>query len=196
MSFHGIPKKSLMQGDPYHCECYKTARLLAEALKLKESEYIVSFQSRFGRAEWLKPYYAEMMADLGKKKEKNVHVICPGFSSDCLETLEEINIEGRHIFLSNGGKNFSYIPALNDNPDWIDAMQGIILENLQQNNFLNNSFKDIFNNLNYSINTINNKTILSIAPLKENTFKNIKLKKNLKDFYMILLSYKNIIKKN
>jgi ferrochelatase len=72
-----------------------------------------------------------MMADLGKKKEKNVHVICPGFSSDCLETLEEINIEGRHIFLSNGGKNFSYIPALNDNPDWIDAMQGIILENLQ-----------------------------------------------------------------
>jgi ferrochelatase len=131
MSFHGIPKKSLMQGDPYHCECYKTARLLAEALKLKESEYMVSFQSRFGRAEWLKPYYAEVMADLGKKKEKNVHVVCPGFSSDCLETLEEINIEGRHIFLNHGGKSFSYIPALNDNPEWINAMQGIILENLQ-----------------------------------------------------------------
>ena len=131
MSFHGIPKKSLMQGDPYHCECYKTARLLAEALKLKESEYMVCFQSRFGRAEWLKPYYAEVMADLGKKKEKNVHVICPGFSSDCLETLEEINIEGRHIFLHHGGKSFSYIPALNDNPEWINAMQGIILENLQ-----------------------------------------------------------------
>ena len=92
---------------------------------------MVSFQSRFGRAEWLKPYYAEMMADLGKKKEKNVHVICPGFSSDCLETLEEINIEGRHIFLSYGGKSFSYIPALNDDPEWINAMQGIILENLQ-----------------------------------------------------------------
>jgi ferrochelatase len=72
-----------------------------------------------------------VMAELGKKGEKNVHVICPGFSSDCLETLEEINIEGRHIFLNNGGKSFSYIPALNDNPDWINAMQGIILENLE-----------------------------------------------------------------
>ena len=131
MSFHGIPKKSLYQGDPYHCECHKTGRLLAEALNLKESEYKICFQSRFGKAEWLKPYFSEIITDLGKQKIKNIHVICPGFSSDCLETLEEINIEGKSIFLDNGGKNYNYIPALNTNPDWIKAMGEILNSNLQ-----------------------------------------------------------------
>ena len=131
MSFHGIPKKSLYQGDPYHCECHKTGRLLAEALNLKESEYEICFQSRFGKAEWLKPYFSEVIENLGKQKTKNLHVICPGFSSDCLETLEEINMEGKSIFLDNGGKNYDYIPALNNNPYWIEAMVEILNSNLQ-----------------------------------------------------------------
>jgi len=131
MSFHGIPKKSLYQGDPYHCECHKTGRLLAEALKLKAHEYEICFQSRFGKAEWLKPYFAEVIANLGKQQTNNLHVICPGFSSDCLETLEEINMEGKSIFISNGGKNYKYIPALNSNSIWIDAMGQILDSNLQ-----------------------------------------------------------------
>jgi ferrochelatase len=124
MSFHGVPKKSLMDGDPYHCECHKTARLLATKLKLKDDEYIVCFQSRFGKAEWLKPYFAKKLEAIASEKNLTVNVICPGFSSDCLETLEEINMEGREIFIENGGdpKGYSYIPALNDNPEWIDAM--------------------------------------------------------------------------
>lgn len=131
MSFHGIPKKSLYQGDPYHCECHKTGRLLAEALNLKDNDYQVCFQSRFGKAEWLKPYFAEVIADLGKQKINNLHVICPGFSSDCLETLEEINMEGKSIFIDNGGKNYKYIPALNSDPNWIKAMGIISSSNLQ-----------------------------------------------------------------
>ena len=131
MSFHGIPKKSLYQGDPYHCECHKTGRLLAEALKLNDSEYEICFQSRFGRAEWLKPYFSEVVASLGQQKIKNIHVICPGFSSDCLETLEEINMEGRSIFIANGGRNYKYIPALNTDTRWIKAMGEISSSNLQ-----------------------------------------------------------------
>jgi protoporphyrin/coproporphyrin ferrochelatase len=131
MSFHGIPKKSLYQGDPYHCECHKTGRLLAEALKLNDSEYQICFQSRFGRAEWLKPYFSEVISSLGKQKTKNIHVICPGFSSDCLETLEEINIEGKAIFIDNGGKGYKYIPALNTNPLWIEAIAEISSSHLQ-----------------------------------------------------------------
>ena len=131
MSFHGIPKKSLYQGDPYHCECHKTGRLLAEALKLNDSEYQICFQSRFGRAEWLKPYFSEVVSSLGKQKTKNIHVICPGFSSDCLETLEEINIEGKAIFIDNGGKGYKYIPALNTNPLWIEAIAEISSSHLQ-----------------------------------------------------------------
>ena len=131
ISFHGIPKKSLHQGDPYHCECHKTGRLLAEALNLKDSEYQICFQSRFGKAEWLKPYFSEVITNLGKQKINNLHVICPGFSSDCLETLEEINIEGKSIFINNGGKNYKYIPALNANIYWIEAMGQILNTNLQ-----------------------------------------------------------------
>lgn len=131
MSFHGIPQKSLYQGDPYHCECHKTGRLLAESLSLKNHEYQICFQSRFGKAEWLKPYFAEVIADLGKQKVNNLHVICPGFSSDCLETLEEINMEGKSIYIDNGGINYKYIPALNSNSIWIDAMGQILDSNMQ-----------------------------------------------------------------
>lgn len=131
MSFHGVPKAHLTSGDPYHCQCHKTARLLAEALKLTKSDYIVAFQSRFGKQEWLKPYLANTLEELGKSKTKRIDVICPGFSSDCLETLEEIAMEGKHIFTSNGGGEYNYISALNENEAWIHAMTDIALENLQ-----------------------------------------------------------------
>lgn len=131
MSFHGVPKFHLLKGDMYHCECHKTGRLLAEALGLNKDEYAIAFQSRFGKQEWLKPYLANMLESLGKAKVNRIDVICPGFSSDCLETLEEIAIEGKHIFQSNGGGEYHYIPALNENDAWIHAMTTIALENLQ-----------------------------------------------------------------
>jgi ferrochelatase len=131
MSFHGVPKFHLLKGDMYHCECHKTGRLLAEALGLNKDEYAIAFQSRFGKQEWLKPYLASMLESLGKAKLKRIDVICPGFSSDCLETLEEIAMEGKHIFQSNGGGEYHYIPALNENDAWIHAMTTIALENLQ-----------------------------------------------------------------
>ncbi len=131
MSFHGLPKFHLMKGDPYHCECHKTARLLAEALELGKDEYTIAFQSRFGKQEWLKPYLASTLANLGKAKTKRIDVICPGFSSDCLETLEEIAMEGKEIFTHAGGGEYHYIPALNENEAWIHAMTAIALENLQ-----------------------------------------------------------------
>jgi protoporphyrin/coproporphyrin ferrochelatase len=130
MSFHGVPKFHLMKGDPYHCECHKTARLLAEALGLNKEQYQVAFQSRFGKQEWLKPYLAGTLKDLGKAKTKRIDVVCPGFSSDCLETLEEIAMEGKGIFQSNGGGEYHYIPALNESDAWIHAMTAIALENL------------------------------------------------------------------
>ncbi len=131
MSFHGVPKFHLLKGDPYHCECHKTARLLAETLALNKNEYLIAFQSRFGKQEWLKPYLENVLQTLGKAKTQRVDVICPGFSSDCLETLEEIAMEGKHIFQSNGGGEYHYIPALNENDAWIHAMTEIALENLQ-----------------------------------------------------------------
>jgi len=131
MSFHGVPKAHLIGGDPYHCQCHKTSRLLAEKLGLDNDEYLIAFQSRFGKQEWLKPYLASTLEKLGKAKTKRIDVICPGFSSDCLETLEEIAMEGRHIFQNNGGGEYHYIPALNENEAWIHAMTEIALENLQ-----------------------------------------------------------------
>lgn len=131
MSFHGVPKFHLDKGDPYFCECQKTARLLAENLGLNKEEYRVAFQSRFGRQEWLQPYLGSTLEELGKEKIARIDVICPGFSSDCLETLEEIAMEGKHIFQSNGGGDYLYIPALNENEAWIHAMTQIALENLQ-----------------------------------------------------------------
>lgn len=130
MSFHGVPRRTLEKGDPYHCECQKTARLLAEALKLKEGQYHIAFQSRFGRAEWLKPYTTDLLAQLGRQNVGRVDVVCPGFISDCLETLEEIAIEGKTTFLQAGGKEFQYIPCLNERDDWMQALTDITLKNL------------------------------------------------------------------
>jgi protoporphyrin/coproporphyrin ferrochelatase len=131
MSFHGVPKVHLTSGDPYHCTCHKTGRLLAEALGLSKDEYLIAFQSRFGKQEWLKPYLAATLEDLGKAKTARIDVICPGFSADCLETLEEIAMEGKEIFTHAGGGEYHYIPALNENEAWIHAMTAIALENLQ-----------------------------------------------------------------
>jgi len=130
MSFHGLPRYTLDKGDPYHCECQKTGRLIAEELGLQQEQYLISFQSRFGRAEWLKPYTAATLAELGKQKTKRVDVFCPGFVSDCLETLEEIAMEVRDEFLQAGGGEYHYIPCLNERPDWIHALTALALDNL------------------------------------------------------------------
>ncbi|QQZ28232.1 ferrochelatase [Thiothrix subterranea] len=126
MSFHGIPKRNLMLGDPYHCECHKTARLLAAELNLRPNEWRVTFQSRFGKAEWLQPYTDKTMQALPAEGIKHVDVICPGFAADCLETLEEIREENREYFQHAGGETYHYIPALNANPDHIKALADII----------------------------------------------------------------------
>ncbi|MFH1602831.1 MAG: ferrochelatase [Pseudomonadota bacterium] len=130
MSFHGLPRYTLDRGDPYHCECQKTARLLAEALGLAPDEYQLSFQSRFGRAEWLKPYTAATLAQWGKQGMRRVDVVCPGFVADCLETLEEIGMEGKAEFLAAGGKEFHAIPCLNESAAWIQALAQIALEHM------------------------------------------------------------------
>ncbi|MEI8157771.1 MAG: ferrochelatase [Burkholderiales bacterium] len=125
MSFHGVPAQTLELGDPYHCECFKTARLLAERLGIDKTEYKVTFQSRLGRAKWLQPYTEPTLIAMAKSGVKRVDVVCPGFTSDCLETLEEIDMEGRAAFLLAGGKAFHYIPCLNDDPEWITALCNI-----------------------------------------------------------------------
>lgn len=131
MSFHGIPKRNLELGDPYFCECHKTGRLLAERLRLKEHEYCVTFQSRFGKAEWLQPYTDKTLQQLAKEGIKSVNIICPGFSADCLETLEEIEEENREYFLEAGGETYSYIPALNDDIDHIRLFADIVEQHTQ-----------------------------------------------------------------
>ena len=130
MSFHGVPKRTLMLGDPYHCECHKTARLLATELGLSSKQYLVTFQSRFGKAEWLQPYTAPTLQQLAKDGLKRVDVMCPGFTSDCLETLEEISIEARHDFLAAGGREFHYIACLNESMSWIDALADVAEQHL------------------------------------------------------------------
>lgn len=122
VSFHGIPKRSVLRGDPYYSECQTTGRLLAESLGLNQGEYLITFQSRFGRAEWLQPYTAPSLRKLAAEGAARVDLICPGFATDCLETLEEIAIEGKHEFLSAGGKQFHYIACLNDAPAFITAL--------------------------------------------------------------------------
>lgn len=130
ISFHGVPRFTLERGDPYHCECQVTARLLAAALGLDESRYRITFQSRFGRAQWLTPYTADVLAELGRKQSERVDIVCPGFVSDCLETLEEIALEGKTTFLEAGGKSFHCIPCLNERDDWIKALADIAYTNL------------------------------------------------------------------
>ncbi len=130
MSFHGVPKRTLMLGDPYHCECYKTARLLAQSLGLTDEQYQVTFQSRFGKAEWLQPYTAPTAQELGRQGVRRIDVMCPGFTSDCLETLEEIAMEVKEDFLHAGGKEFHFIPCLNESPAWINGMVEIVEQHL------------------------------------------------------------------
>jgi ferrochelatase len=126
-SFHGLPRKYFLAGDPYYCECMKTARLVAEQLELKDEAWQVTFQSRFGLQEWLQPYTDKTLIQWGKSGIGSVDVICPGFSADCLETLEEINIQNRELYIGSGGKRYAYIPALNDDEAHISALTEIIL---------------------------------------------------------------------
>ena len=123
-SYHGIPKSYFDQGDPYQCYCQKTTRLVKE--KFSEIEIQTTFQSRFGPKEWLKPYTDKTLESLPAQGKKNILVICPGFASDCVETLEEINIQGKESFIKNGGKNFDLIPCLNDSSDHIQLFQTLV----------------------------------------------------------------------
>ena len=127
MSFHGVPERTRDLGDPYQAECLETARLLAECLGLPQERFTVTFQSRFGKAKWLEPYTEPSLIALAQAGIHGVDVICPGFTSDCIETLEEINMEVRAAYLGAGGKQFHFIPCLNDTPHWIDALRTLTL---------------------------------------------------------------------
>jgi len=130
-SFHGIPKRYFLAGDPYYCECLKTARLTAQRLELSEDRWQVAFQSRFGREEWLKPYTDATLRAWGKHGVKSVDVVCPGFAADCLETIEEIDEQNREVFLEAGGETYRYIPALNGRADHIRALADLVLRHAQ-----------------------------------------------------------------
>ena len=129
-SFHGLPQVNLHKGDPYHCYCHITAEMIAKELKISESDYIVTFQSRFGKQVWLQPYTDEVLENLAKEGVDSVDIFCPGFLCDCLETLEEINMQSRENYISSGGKFFNYIPALNDSDENIKSMENIILKEI------------------------------------------------------------------
>lgn len=129
-SFHGLPQKMRDDGDPYHCQCLKTARLVADALQLEEEQWQVSFQSRVGREPWLQPYTDETLQVLGNRKMGRVDVVCPGFSVDCLETLEEIEIQNAELFQEAGGGKLHYIPALNARDDHISCLSGLVERNI------------------------------------------------------------------
>lgn len=125
-SFHGLPERCLRAGDPYHCQCQKTARLVAEALALEADEWVLSFQSRFGRERWLQPYTIEIVQQLARDGIKHIQIVSPGFAADCLETLEELAIQNKEFFLLSGGEKFHYIPALNADAAHIDALFDIV----------------------------------------------------------------------
>lgn len=133
ISYHGTPKSYLEKGDPYYCFCMKTSRLLAEAIGLKETQYQSCFQSRFGKQEWLQPYTDVCLEHLPSEGVNDVALICPGFSADCLETLEEIAVENRDIFLQAGGERYRYVPCLNQESAHIDLLLALVKEN----NFVN-----------------------------------------------------------
>ena len=130
MSFHGIPKSLLEKGDPYFCQCQKTARLLAGKLGLGDNEWMISFQSRVGREEWLAPYTDESIRSLAKDGIREIDVVCPGFSTDCLETLEEIAMQNAEFFREAGGETLRYIPSLNDSSSHIDVLAGLALRHI------------------------------------------------------------------
>jgi len=125
MSFHGIPQRAVAKGDPYEVQCRESARRLADALELKDGEWVLTFQSRFGAAEWLQPYTQPTVEQLARSGIRRIDVICPGFVADCLETLEEIGMEVRHAFLAAGGTEFRALPCLNESPEWIAALDEI-----------------------------------------------------------------------
>ena len=129
-SYHGTPERYLKNGDPYHCFCHQTTRLVREKLGFDETQVMTTFQSRFGREPWLQPYTDNTLEQLPEDGVKHIAVICPGFSSDCLETIEEINMEGRESFMESGGEQFHYIPCLNDDPAHIDALVSILEKRL------------------------------------------------------------------
>lgn len=130
-SFHGLPMKYFLAGDPYFCQSQKTARLVAEQLELKDDDWFVSFQSRFGVLPWIKPYTDETLKKWGKEGVDSVDIICPGFSADCLETHEEIALQNRDFFMKAGGSKYNYIPALNDQPSHIDVLTNLIRQHCQ-----------------------------------------------------------------
>jgi len=130
-SYHGTPKRNLELGDPYYCLCIKTTRLVAEKLGLDKDDYLTSFQSRFGYAEWLKPYTDAILTELPTQGVKNIAILSPAFSADCLETLEELAVENRHTFMEAGGERYDYIAALNDRPDHIHALSELIRRRAQ-----------------------------------------------------------------
>ena len=131
ISFHGIPERYCRQGDPYHKRCHTTARLLADELLLQEREWSVSFQSRFGPAEWLKPYTQAALTAMPARGVREITVVCPGFAVDCLETLEEIAIENRDAFLRAGGQRFEYVPALNVSATHAHCLADLIAQRCQ-----------------------------------------------------------------
>jgi ferrochelatase len=124
-TFHGMPEKYFEKGDPYHCQCQKTSRVLREKLGVPEEQWLTTFQSRFGNDPWLQPYTDKTMESLAKSGIKKVALVAPGFSADCLETLEELDVENRHIFESNGGEKFAYLSALNDSPEGLDVIEAV-----------------------------------------------------------------------
>lgn len=130
LSFHGLPKRYIEQGDPYFSQCNETAQLVRAALKADEDFALMTFQSRVGLEKWLEPYTNQTLENLAKQGIKNVQVLCPGFACDCLETLEEINIQNRQLFLAHGGRHFSYIPCLNDSAAQIHLLKTLISPNL------------------------------------------------------------------
>ncbi len=130
LSFHGLPRRSLQLGDPYHCHCHVTARLLAREVGLEPSQWTLAFQSRFGRAQWLEPYTVEVLKALAQRGVRRADVYCPGFVADCLETLEEIGLEARRLFLAAGGAELRVIRCLNEHPAWIAALADIAVHAL------------------------------------------------------------------
>ncbi len=130
LSFHGIPQEYFHKGDPYFCECQKTGRLLAESLGLQPQQWALSFQSRLGPKQWLQPYTDKTLEQMASDGVKSVQVICPGFSADCLETLEEVAMENREIFLESGGERYEYIPCLNADKAHIDMLTGLVKKHL------------------------------------------------------------------
>ena len=131
LSFHGVPQRTYELGDPYHDECYTTARLLAARLGLEESQYQLTFQSRFGKAKWLEPYTEPTLVAQAQQGLESVDIMCPGFTSDCIETLEEINQEAREAFMHAGGKDYRFIPCLNEHSTWIEALRDICQQHMQ-----------------------------------------------------------------